>query len=1026
MTPQDSFQNVSTDEIADGIAIIGMSGRFPSAPNLGVFWENIKNGVNCIIPIADDELELSQDDLAIAENNPNYVKKAAAVADSDLFDAKFFGIYPKEAEVMDPQHRLFLECSWHAIEDAGYDPDQYEGAIGVYAGCYMNTYLLSSIESNPAFMASIAKSFHGGSLNTELGNDKDYLATRVSFKLNLRGPSITLQTACSTSLVAIAQACQSLMSYQCDMALAGASALKFPQNRGYLYVEGGMVSPDGLCKTFDARANGTIFGNGVGVVLLKRLEDALADGDSIYAVVKGWGLNNDGASKVGYTAPSVDGQMEAIALAQAIADIDPATIGYIEAHGTGTPLGDPIEIDALTKAFRLQTDAKQFCAIGSLKTNIGHLDCAAGVAGVIKTALSMQHKMLPPSLNFESPNPNIDFENSPFFVNTTLQPWASETPRRAGVSSFGVGGTNAHIVMEEAPEQGGSVPARQHHLLMLSARSQDSLDEMSANLADYLLNNPDAELADVAYTLQVGRRTFNHSRVLVAQTTEDAVEQLATLDPKAVFTKRQLRRDLPTVFMFPGQGSQHVNMGRDLYETEPLYRQEIDRCAELLRPHMDVDLRAMLYPNEAQVEEAQARINQTSIAQPAIFATSYALAQLWMARGIEPVSMVGHSVGEFVAATLAGVFTLEDALELVALRGQIMQEMPPGSMMAVRLSEEDLQPYLAHSDNHGTENHGVKNHGVEIGAINGPLLCVLSGPTEQIEALQNRLEADGAVCRPLHTSHAFHSAMMEPAIAPFADKARTLALNPPQRPIVSTVSATWLTDAQATDPMYWARHLRETVRFSESVAVLVQDANQILLEVGPGQVLGTLARQHPDKSAEQAILSSLPHVQQEISDVEFSLQTLGRLWQSGAQLSWDEFYADERRIRLHLPLYPFERKRFWYDTFGDAAGKEVSREPIVNNSSDVAANGVAASSVAASNIAASSVAESDSTTNGLHLNGVVSNGSAAGGLVSSNPVAGNVTELSAAQRLVEQQLQLMSMQLAAWQRQQANDPTSAE
>lgn len=1017
-----SFETVtddSTEEIADGIAIIGMSGRFPSAPDLSAFWENIKNGVNCIVPISDEEIELSQEDRAIAENNPNYVKKAASVADSDRFDAKFFGIYPKEAEVMDPQHRLFLECSWHAIEDAGYDPDQYDGAIGVYAGCYMNTYLLSSIESNPAFMASIAKSFHGGSLNTELGNDKDYLATRVSFKLNLRGPSITLQTACSTSLVAIAQACQSLMSYQCDMALAGASTLKFPQNRGYLYVDGGMVSPDGLCKTFDARANGTIFGNGVGVVLLKRLEDALADGDSIYAVVRGWGLNNDGASKVGYTAPSVDGQMEAIALAQAVADIDPATIGYIEAHGTGTPLGDPIEIDALTKAFRLQTDAKQFCAIGSLKTNIGHLDCAAGVAGVIKTALSMQHKMLPPTLNFESPNPNIDFENSPFFVNTKLQSWESQTPRRAGVSSFGVGGTNAHIVMEEGPEKQGSQPTRDHHLLMFSARSEEALNTMSDNLLHYLRNNPDVELADVAHTLQVGRRTFNYSRVLVAKTPQDAVDQLESLNSQQVFTKRQLRRDLPTVFMFPGQGSQHINMGRDLYEAEPLYRQEIDHCAELLRPHMDVDLRTMLYPDmdqldDTQLDEIRTRINQTAIAQPAIFATSYALAKLWMARGIEPVSMIGHSVGEFVAATLAGIFSLKDALELVALRGKMMQDLPPGSMMAARLSEELLQPYLAYND----------TLDVEIGAINGPSMCILSGPTAQIESIQSRLEADGIVCRPLHTSHAFHSAMMEAAIEPFAAKVRTLALNPPQKPIVSTVSTTWLTDGQATDPMYWARHLREPVRFSDSVALLVENANQILLEVGPGQVLGTLARQHPDKSSEQVILSSLPHVQQEISDVDFSLQTLGRLWQSGVNLSWDEFYANERRLRLHLPLYPFERKRFWYDTFTDGTSNSAKKEestaaglqgastaPNSTIDSSVMANGFQSAQAAVNGLSAS-----EFPANGISTDEINAGDASSTYIVSEAPVAEVSTAgISAAQRLIEQQMQLMEMQLAALQ-----------
>ncbi|MEZ4706053.1 MAG: type I polyketide synthase [Caldilineaceae bacterium] len=749
----DSQSVFDEDAAPEGIAIIGMAGRFPGAANLDEFWRNLRNGVNSIVEIPDAQLNLSNSDRAVMAGNPNYVKMAASIKDADLFDANFFGIFPKEAQVMDPQHRLFLECAWQALEDAGYDPEAYTGAIGVYAGCYMDSYILSSLASHPEFLASLANTFHGGSLQTELGNDKDYLATRVSFKLNLRGPSMTIQTACSTSLVAIAQACQNLQGFQCDMALAGGATIKFPQNRGYLYEEDGMVAPDGRCRTFDAQARGTVFGDGVGVVLLKRLEDALADGDAIYAVIKGWGLNNDGGAKVGYTAPSVDGQAEAIALAQAVADVEADTITYIEAHGTGTPLGDPIEIDALTKAFRQTTAKTQFCAIGSVKTNIGHLDIAAGVAGLIKTTLALQHKQIPPSLHFETPNPNIDFANSPFYVNTKLADWpAGKTPRRAGISSFGVGGTNAHVVVEEAPALTADVSEHTQHLLVLSAKSAAALDAMTANLRHYLQTQPNVDMADLAYTLQVGRRPFPHRRVLVAGSAADAVQTLDTLDPKGVFTRQTTQQDPPVVFMFPGQGAQHVNMCRDLYEQEAIFRTIMDNCCELLQPHLGFDLRDVLYPAPENLTRAQTEINQTMIAQPAIFAVSYALAQLWMARGVQPQAMIGHSVGEFVAACLANVFSLEDALMLVTERGRLMQALPGGAMLAVRLAEAELRPLLSAE--------------LEIATINGPALCAVAGPTAAIEELQAQLEARDIVCRPLHTSHAFHSAMMEPAVAP--------------------------------------------------------------------------------------------------------------------------------------------------------------------------------------------------------------------------------------------------------------------
>ncbi|MEM8486724.1 MAG: type I polyketide synthase [Bacteroidota bacterium] len=956
----------------DGIAIIGMSGRFPGANDVKGFWKNLVEGVNSIVPIPDEDMELSAADRQFLSGNPNFVQKGAVVTDADHFDAAFFGIYPKEAQAMDPQHRLFLECSWEAVEDAGYIPSTYPGSIGVYAGSYMNTYTLCSLETNPAFIASLANSFHGGVLQNELGNDKDYMSTRVSFKLNLRGPSLTIQTACSTSLVAVAQACMSLSNYQCDMALAGGSTLKLPQNRGYLYETDGMVSPDGNIRTFDAKAQGTVFGNGVAVVLLKRLEDAIADGDSVYAVIKGWGVNNDGASKVGYTAPSVEGQTEAIALAQAVADIDPRTISYVEAHGTGTPKGDPIEIDALTQAFRLKTDEKQFCRIGSLKPNIGHLDVAAGVAGLMKTSLALQNKVIPPSLNFETPNPNIDFKETPFVVNQELTPWETEhLPRRAGVSSFGVGGTNAHVVVEEAPEVKADPSKKPFHLIPLSARSSSAADQMLDRLQEFLKDNPDASLADIAYTLQMGRQTFNHSRCFVASDAAEALALLEERDTKKILARQQVRRNREVVFMFPGQGAQHIRMGGDLYEHEPVYRAAIDECADILKPLLGFEIRDLLYPAADKEDEAGKKINQTMVAQPGIFATSYALAKLWMHRGLTPKAMIGHSVGEFVAACLAGVYTLEEGLKLVTLRGKLMQDMPGGSMMAVRAPLADLEAHLSTD--------------IDVAAINSPAMCVLSGPTPAIEALQKKLEAAEFICRPLHTSHAFHSAMMEDAIPPFAEALANISLQAPQVPIMSTVHARWLTAEDTQDPTYWARHLRETVRFSDAVSEIVNESNDVFLEVGPGQTLSTLARQHPDTSDKQDFFSSLPHVQQTISASKYATEITGKLWQAGVTIDWATQYEAESRRRVHLPTYPFERKRFWFDE---------DPEVVAHASNGHATNGVQPNGTLPAHVAETNYQNGHSPAH-----------------VATMPQ----TALNTEQRqLIEQQLHVMALQLQAW------------
>ncbi len=877
------------------IAIIGMAGRFPGARNLDEFWQNLRDGVESITFFTDEEAIAAGVDPALVKN-PHYVKANGVLEDVDLFDAAFFGFNPREAEIMDPQHRLFLECAWEALENAGYDPETFDGLIGVYAGASLSTYLLFHLLPN----RELVESLHSDQL--AIGNGRDYLPTRVSYKLNLRGPSVNVQTACSTSLVAVHLACQALLNYECDIALAGGVSVDVPQKRGYLYLEGGISSPDGHCRAFDARAQGTVGGNGVGIVVLKRLEDALADGDTIHAVIKGSAINNDGSLKVGYTAPSVEGQAEVIATAQALAGVDPETITYIEAHGTGTALGDPIEIAALTQVFRAGTQARGFCAIGSVKTNIGHLDAAAGVAGLIKTVLALKHRMIPPSLNFERPNPQIDFEHSPFYVNTRLRAWeppAEGIPRRAGVSSFGIGGTNAHVIVEEAPPAEPSGPSRPWQLLLLSARTDSALEAATANLARHLKEHPDLNLADVAYTLQVGRHAFDYRRMVVCRDREEAVSALEGLDPRQVRTAFCEPGERPIAFMFTGQGAQYPNMAQELYRVEPTFREQVDRCADLLRPHLGFDLRDLLYPDDGALDEAAERLRQTAITQPALFVIEYALAHLWMEWGIRPQAMIGHSIGEYVAACLAGVFSLEDALALVAARGQMMQSLPGGAMLSLPLSEEEVRPLL--------------NEALSLAVINAPNLCVVSGPTEAIEALESRLAEQKVAYRRLHTSHAFHSPMMEPILERFARRVAQVDLRPPQIPFLSNVTGTWITPEEATDPHYWARHLRQTVRFADGVGELLKEPARILLEVGPGRTLSTLVRRHPDWTPDRVVLPSLRHPKDRESDVAFLLSTLGRLWLAGVSVDWSGFYAHETRRRLPLPTYPFQRQRYWIE-----------------------------------------------------------------------------------------------------------------
>ncbi|HEX6291106.1 MAG TPA: amino acid adenylation domain-containing protein [Herpetosiphonaceae bacterium] len=888
--------------IADtAIAIVGMSGRFPGARDVERFWQNLCAGSESITFFTDDELLAAGIDPALL-SHPDYVKAGAILDDIELFDAGFFGYSPREAAIMDPQHRVFLECAWEALERAGYNPDAYEGGIGVFAGVSTNSYLLFNLYANRDLLESV------GGFQTMLLNEKDHLTTRVSYKLNLRGPSVNLQTACSTSLVATVIACQQLLLRQCDMALAGGVSINVPHTAGYRYQPGGIQSPDGHCRAFDADAQGTITGNGVGIVVLKRLHDALADGDQIQAVIKGFALNNDGAQKVGYTAPSVDGQAAVIEEALAMAGVAPETISYIETHGTGTPLGDPIEIAALSRVFGPVAKEAQRCALGSVKTNIGHLDAAAGVTGLIKTTLALHHSQIPASLHFERPNPMIDFARSPFYVNTNLAEWqANGTPRRAGVSSFGIGGTNAHIVLEEAPPIEPSGLSRPWHVLTLSARSSAALEQAVGNLASYLQQHPDLNLADVAYTLNVGRKTFSHRQMVVCRDLMDAVETLAARDPQRVSIQVQERQDRPVVFLFPGQGAQYVEMARELYQAEPIFREHVDRCAALLKPHLDLDLRDVLYPAPDQLAAASGQLHRTWLTQPALFVIEYALARLWMAWGVRPQALLGHSIGEYVAATVAGVFSLEDALALVALRGRLIESLPEGAMLSVPLSEAELRPLLGPD--------------LAIAAVNAPSLCVVAGPHTAIERIEQRLVARGVDCRRLHTSHAFHSPMMEPILAQFAEHMRMVALHRPRIPYLSNLTGDWITPEQATDPDYWARHLRQPVRFADNVAAVLSDPDRVLLEVGPGRMLGTLARRH---QASATVLASLRHPHDRESDVAFLLNSLGQLWAVGGRLDWRQLYTAERRRRVVLPTYPFERQRYWIDPPAQRAMSEQS------------------------------------------------------------------------------------------------------
>ncbi len=863
------------------VAVIGVSGRFPGAASLTEFWQNIRAGVESTTFFTKDQLRVS----GVAETllaNPAYVPAKGFLKDWDKFDAAFFDYSPREAELMDPQIHLLHECAWEALEDAGYAPSR-AGNVGVYIGGSSNPFWFCDAQRR---QATPAERYQALALN-----DNHSFSTRISYKFGLTGPSFTLQTACSSSLVALHVACRALIAHECRMALAGGVSILFPPVSGYLHEAGMVTSPDGHCRAFDANGQGTLAGDGCGLVVLKLLEHALADGDHIYAIVKGTAINNDGRAKLGYTAPSVAGQAEVIRAAHRAAGIDPGSIGYLECHGTATPLGDPIELAALTEAF--DTDVVGSCAIGSLKTNLGHLNHAAGIAGFIKTVFALQDRVLPPSLHFNEPNPEIDFAHSPFYVNDRLQAWQGPLPLRAGVSLFGIGGTNAHAVLEQAPPaERVSMQTGGTQLLPLAARTQRALDVLAGKLHDQLVAHPELNIADVAYTLQSRCDRFQFRRAVICEVRSSAIDALAGRQPNRCWTSTATDSRRTIVYLLPGQGSQYSRMGHGLYESLPGFREAVDACLESLAVPVKDELAAVF---RAPDTLASGAIDETRLAQPALFICEFACAQLLKTLGLTPTLLLGHSLGELVAACLAGVFAFEDALKLVVLRAELMQRLPPGAMLTVDLTAALASEFL--------------NTDISLAAVNGPSRCVLSGPHAAISRVEEKLVKRGTAFRRLSTSHAFHSAMVEPVLEKFTEAVAGCRLQRPSVPFLSNVSGNWIRPDEATAPEYWARQLRSMVQFHAGIELLFGIRNPLALEVGPGNALSSLIRRCGPLPGGLELMNLMRRADQNRKDDDHLFERLGKLWIDGVELDWSSLHRNTRRRRVPLPTYPFERRR---------------------------------------------------------------------------------------------------------------------
>jgi non-ribosomal peptide synthase protein (TIGR01720 family) len=897
------MDNLPPGDSVEAIAVIGMAGRFPGAKNIDEFWRNLENGVESITFFTDEELLAAGLEAELIADK-NYVKARGVIEDVEMFDAAFFGFNRREAEIMDPQHRIFLEEAHKGLEHAGYNSQCYSGLIGVYAGAGANYYLLHNLLRDPHAFESVAD------LKASTGNREDHLSTRVSYKLNLRGPSLSVQTACSTSLVAVHLACQGLLNYQCDIALAGGISIGLPQKSGYMYYDGGINSPDGHCRPFDAEAGGTVSGSGVGVVVLKRLSDALADRDTVYALIKGTAINNDGSTKVGYAAPSIEGQAQVISMALGVAGVSPDTITYIEAHGTATPLGDPIEVSALKQAFRGKTERKQYCAIGAVKSNIGHLDAAAGVVGLIKTVLVLRHKQIPPSINYRKPNPRIDFGDSPFYVNDRLRPWRTGgAPRRAGVSSFGIGGTNAHVVLEEWLEQPRSADSKRPRMLMLSAKTQKVLDRMSRELGAHLTMS-DEEPEDLAYTLQVGRERRPFRRVIVCCDKREAIAAIAEESPKAIMSLHEERKHRRVVFMFPGQGVQQVGMCEELYKKEEVFREELDSCAQMLIGQLGIDVRELIYAAKDSEEQARTELRQTRLTQPVVFAVEYAMARMWMRMGIQPAGMIGHSLGEYVCACLAGVMSLQEAIRLVVCRARLMQKVPEGAMLSVGMSEEEVRERL--------------QEGLWLSSVNEVRHCVVGGEIQAISKMEEECRKAGIWNKRLETSHAFHTGMIEEIAGEYLAEVRRVKLKGPEISYLSNLSGKWITEGQAADPEYWVRQMRETVRFETGLGEVLKMEGAVLLEAGPGEHISGMVRRRLRRGDGHEVISTIE--KRRSGDGGEVQRALGRMWLAGVDIDWDMYHRHERK-RVGSPTYSFDRQVYWIEG-KSGGGDRFKREAI--------------------------------------------------------------------------------------------------
>ncbi|MCP4218602.1 MAG: amino acid adenylation domain-containing protein [bacterium] len=872
------------------IAVIGMAGRFPGADNVDDFWENIKNGVESISFFTDEEVLACGIDPQMLKS-PNYIKAKGALNDTYGFDAEFFNYTAKEAEIMDPQMRIFHECVWEALENAAYDPRSYDGLIGLYAGAPFNLYWQTLVYFSQQFD-------NAGLFGASHLFNKDFIPTRVSYNLDLKGPSYSVQTMCSTSLVAIHIACQSLLSGECDIAAAGGVAVFLPEKDGYMYQEGMIFASDGHCRPFDDKADGTLYGSGSGVVVLRRLEDAVEDGDFIHAVILGSATNNDGIRKVGYTATSTKGQAELMSSLHNLIEIDSESISYIETHGTGTMLGDPIEFEALNLAF--DSDKKAICGLGTLKANVGHLDAAAGVAGFIKTVMAIKHHQLPPAVNLETPSTKCDFENSPFYISAELCDWESGPhPRRAGVSSFGIGGTNAHVILEEAPARETPAATEGEHILLLSARTETALETMSTRLADHLAQHPQLNPADVAYTLQMGRRPMTCRKMMLFRTLKEVTENFNAAQPKGIstFTARKDRR--PVIFLFPGMGSQYANMGAGLYQKEPVFRQEMDRCFQIIKKSGH-DLESILYPSAAQGDPASAAGEKAlpedvETAQLVISSFEYSLARLLEHWGMEPHAMIGYSLGEYVAACVAGVFSLEDALTLIARRGKLIRATTPGAMLSIPMSGEKIKAMMG-------PNLSL--------AIDNGLSCVVAGAEAAVDSFENLLKEKRMMCMRIRTAYAIHSHVMDPIVGQFREAVAGIRLKEPSKPYISNVTGTWITKKDAVSPDYWTRHLRETVLFQQGIDVLTAEADAVFVEVGPGRDLSTTISRYTAQNPDQDVINMVRNPQKKVDDFSFFLNRIGRLWLFGVSINWSHLYGEQKRYRLPLPTYPFEHKQY--------------------------------------------------------------------------------------------------------------------